>query len=380
MNEGVKDPDQKSLKKRVAKETSKKEDTTKVPAKVDVTKQGTKKRKGGHIKMLARKRKRPQSDVDSDNEHIKCLKIVTFEGTMDSEIMERKSVIARLNKVSSPDGDYLVIYRANGNFRAFNCLLENWENSYLEMYELMEFYLQNLKMDIIIYLLRHPKIGERDIGMEIRRWKAKDVDEDGKCLKIRSRCVKVFGYILQELKKINMKKHEVKQVQQSCLGENYWEIYIPDLSTFRCKSVITDARFEFIHWDQRLKNALNQGTTIMLYNVDPDFTSTDIENRWIRNFSALYARTSILMMITRTDEALQHEVKKGGAASGVANMTCKGVDGLVVWRQRDGVGCGNNHGGDGGGCMVAAAIGDESEKGVSWWDGADVMGTTVERE
>ncbi|GJV95377.1 hypothetical protein Tco_1546954, partial [Tanacetum coccineum] len=38
------------------------------------------------------------------------------------------------------------------------------------------------------------------------------------------------------------------------------------------------------------------------------------------------------------------------------------------------------HGGDGGGCMVAAAVGDESEKGVSWWDGADVMGTAVERE
>ncbi|GJT86267.1 hypothetical protein Tco_1067984 [Tanacetum coccineum] len=46
------------------------------------------------------------------------------QSTIDSEIMERKSVIARLNKVSSPDGDYLVIYRANGNFRAFNCLLE----------------------------------------------------------------------------------------------------------------------------------------------------------------------------------------------------------------------------------------------------------------
>ncbi|GJU93161.1 hypothetical protein Tco_1317917 [Tanacetum coccineum] len=124
MNEGVKDPDQKSLKKRVVEETPKKEDTAKVPAKVDVTEQGTKKRKGGHMKMLARKRKRSQSDVDSDDEHRKCLKIVTFEGTMDSEIMERKSVIAKLNKVISPDGDYLVIYRANGNFRAFNCLLE----------------------------------------------------------------------------------------------------------------------------------------------------------------------------------------------------------------------------------------------------------------
>ncbi|GJY89365.1 hypothetical protein Tco_0504561 [Tanacetum coccineum] len=124
MNEGAKDLEHKRLKKKVAKETPKKEDTAKVPAKVDVTEHGTKKRKGGHIKMLARKRKRPQSDVDSDDEHKKCLKILTFEGTMDSEIMERKSVIDRLNKVSSPDGDYLVIYRANGNFRAFNYLLE----------------------------------------------------------------------------------------------------------------------------------------------------------------------------------------------------------------------------------------------------------------
>ncbi|GJT90693.1 hypothetical protein Tco_1079538 [Tanacetum coccineum] len=75
MNEGVKDTDQKRLKE---------ENIEKVPAKVEVTEQGT----------------------------------------IDSEIMERKSVITRLNKVSSPDGDYLVIYRANGNFRAFNYLLE----------------------------------------------------------------------------------------------------------------------------------------------------------------------------------------------------------------------------------------------------------------
>ncbi|GJT44369.1 hypothetical protein Tco_0953084 [Tanacetum coccineum] len=75
MNEGVKDTDQKRLKE---------EDIEKVPAKVEVTEQGT----------------------------------------LDSEIMEKKSVIARLDKVSSPDGDYLVLYRANGNFRAFNYLME----------------------------------------------------------------------------------------------------------------------------------------------------------------------------------------------------------------------------------------------------------------
>ncbi|GJS98890.1 hypothetical protein Tco_0820060 [Tanacetum coccineum] len=90
----------------------------------DKEEEGTKKRKGGHIKMIARKKARKQSDVDSDDEHKKCLKIVTFESILDSEIMEKKSVIARLSKVSSPDGDYLVIYRANGNFRGFNYLME----------------------------------------------------------------------------------------------------------------------------------------------------------------------------------------------------------------------------------------------------------------
>ncbi|GJW00377.1 hypothetical protein Tco_1555628 [Tanacetum coccineum] len=69
MNEEAKDLGQKKLKMRVAKETAKKEDTVKVSAKVDVTEQGTKKRKGGHMKMIAKKRKRPQPNVDSDDEH-----------------------------------------------------------------------------------------------------------------------------------------------------------------------------------------------------------------------------------------------------------------------------------------------------------------------
>ncbi|GJY23728.1 hypothetical protein Tco_0397386 [Tanacetum coccineum] len=124
MNEKAKDPEQKRLKKKVFKETLKKDDIAKVPAKLDVKEQTTKKRKGGHIKMIARKKPRPQPDVNSDDDHRKCLRIVALDSTIDSEVMETKSVIARLNKVSSLDGDYLVIYRANGNFRAFNYLLE----------------------------------------------------------------------------------------------------------------------------------------------------------------------------------------------------------------------------------------------------------------
>ncbi|GKC70581.1 hypothetical protein Tco_1116464 [Tanacetum coccineum] len=124
MNEESKDPEKKRLKKRVVNKTPREEDTTKVPTKQEVTEQGTKKRKSGHVKMIARKRPRPQPDDDSDDEHIKCLRIVTFESTIDSEIMETKSFVSKLHKVSSPDGDYLVVYRVNGHFRAFNYLME----------------------------------------------------------------------------------------------------------------------------------------------------------------------------------------------------------------------------------------------------------------
>ncbi|GJT23764.1 integrase, catalytic region, zinc finger, CCHC-type containing protein [Tanacetum coccineum] len=98
-----KDPEKKRLKMRVVNETPRKEDTAKVHAEQEVTEKGRKKRKSGHVKMIARKRPRPQPDDDSDDEHRKCLRMVTFEGTIDSEIMETKSFIARLHKVSSPD-------------------------------------------------------------------------------------------------------------------------------------------------------------------------------------------------------------------------------------------------------------------------------------
>ncbi|GJW18115.1 hypothetical protein Tco_0025551 [Tanacetum coccineum] len=114
--------DERLIKKMNEKEIdSSRNESVKKEEKVE---EGIKKRKRGHIKMIARKKARKQSDVDSEDEHKKCLKIVTFKSVLDCEIIEKKSVIARLNKVSSPDGDYLVIYKANGNFRAFSYLME----------------------------------------------------------------------------------------------------------------------------------------------------------------------------------------------------------------------------------------------------------------
>ncbi|GJZ85477.1 hypothetical protein Tco_0650816, partial [Tanacetum coccineum] len=63
-------------------------------------------------------------EEDKEEEYRKSKERRHSKGTIDSEIMERKYVIARLDKGSSPDGDYLVIYRANRNFRPFNYLME----------------------------------------------------------------------------------------------------------------------------------------------------------------------------------------------------------------------------------------------------------------
>ncbi|GKE18738.1 hypothetical protein Tco_1426315, partial [Tanacetum coccineum] len=119
---------------------------------------------------------RKQSDDDSDDEHRKCLKIVTFEGTLDSKIMEKKSVTARLDKVSSPDGDYLVIYRANGNFRAFNYLMEVL-HIFDRLYEACGVCILELEDRIVIHMLverRYPLSKELlqrmlDLGLEVER-------------------------------------------------------------------------------------------------------------------------------------------------------------------------------------------------------------------
>ncbi|GJU54052.1 hypothetical protein Tco_1227766 [Tanacetum coccineum] len=161
--------------------------------------EGTRKRKSGHVKMIARKRPRPQPDDDSDDEHRKCLRIVTFEGTIDSEIKETKSFIARLHKVSSPDGNYLVVYRVNGHFRAFNYLMEGdlkimmessteendqgdfwnnqqeWEIVRWRLYEACGVCILELKDGTVIYMLvekRYPLSKELlqqmiDLGLEV---------------------------------------------------------------------------------------------------------------------------------------------------------------------------------------------------------------------
>ncbi|GJU41853.1 hypothetical protein Tco_1194810 [Tanacetum coccineum] len=171
MNERLKDTDQKILKK---------EDEAKVPAKVEVTEQGTQKRKGGHIKMIARKKPRKQSDDDSDDEHRKCLKIVTFEGTLDSEIMEKKYVIARLDNVSSPDGDYLIMMESStkeNDQSDFWSNQQDWKIITWKLYKACGVCILELEDGIVIHMLverRYPfskDLLQRmlDLGLEVER-------------------------------------------------------------------------------------------------------------------------------------------------------------------------------------------------------------------
>ncbi|GJY65250.1 hypothetical protein Tco_0467488 [Tanacetum coccineum] len=164
MNKEFKDPKKKILKKRVVNETPREEDTTKVPAEQEVTEHGTKKEK-----------------------------VVI---TIDSEIMETKSFVSKLHKVSSLDGDYLVVYRVNGYFRAFNYLMEimmessieennqgdfwnnqqDWDIVSWRLYEACEVCILELKDGIVIYMLverRYPLSKELlqrmlDLGLELR--------------------------------------------------------------------------------------------------------------------------------------------------------------------------------------------------------------------
>ncbi|GJR76332.1 hypothetical protein Tco_0088697 [Tanacetum coccineum] len=134
MNEGASDPDKK--KKFVKEDVS-----AKVPAKQDVAEQGTKKRKGA----------------------------------IDSEIMERKLFISKLDKVSSLEGDYLVVYRVNWKFQGIQLSNGDWEIVTWRMYEACGVSILEFKDGTVIQMLverKYPLSKELlqrmlDFGLEV---------------------------------------------------------------------------------------------------------------------------------------------------------------------------------------------------------------------
>ncbi|GJW29615.1 hypothetical protein Tco_0046490 [Tanacetum coccineum] len=146
--------------------------------------EGTKKRKSGHIKMIARKKPRPLKDVDSDEEHRRCLKIVIFDSTIDTKVMENKSIVTELRKVSSPDGDYMgdlkVMMESSMEENDLSDFWEDqqkWEIVTWRLYEACEVYILELKDGTVIHMLverRYPLSKDLlqrmlDLGLKVER-------------------------------------------------------------------------------------------------------------------------------------------------------------------------------------------------------------------
>ncbi|GKB52126.1 hypothetical protein Tco_0902879 [Tanacetum coccineum] len=142
INEGAKDLEHKRLKKKVAKETPKKEDTTKIPAKVDVTEQGT----------------------------------------IDSEIMEIKSFISKLDK-----GDLKIMMESSTKENVQSDFWndqQHWEIVTWRLYEACGVYILELEDGTVIHMLverRYPLSKDLlqrmlDTGLEVERESTTAID------------------------------------------------------------------------------------------------------------------------------------------------------------------------------------------------------------
>ncbi|GKC88436.1 hypothetical protein Tco_1149085 [Tanacetum coccineum] len=127
---------QNTTKKKDGQESLKDKESAEVPAKTDVTEQGTKKRKGGRIKMIAKKRSRPQQ-VDKDDDELKLSLVITpdEDKEVDYEILDRKYPIIEWKCefiTTKPQYDESkeveevnlnVVTRSNGQRRHFSTLM-----------------------------------------------------------------------------------------------------------------------------------------------------------------------------------------------------------------------------------------------------------------
>ncbi|GKC96350.1 hypothetical protein Tco_1161792, partial [Tanacetum coccineum] len=101
----------------------------------------SKKRKGTIRKMKSSRIIKKKKIQKPDDELKNFLKVVDFEGdsAQDVEVMEQRSLISRFSIVQSPEGEYIVVQRANGHIRAFNILdrqyLHHLHRLVIEYYE-----------------------------------------------------------------------------------------------------------------------------------------------------------------------------------------------------------------------------------------------------
>ncbi|GJZ53406.1 hypothetical protein Tco_0608291 [Tanacetum coccineum] len=134
-------------------------------------------------KRLLRKRKATISEeqpskklklrTETIDELRNYLRIVDFEkNAQDRESLEGISMITELQVIDSPDGEYLIIHRANNHFRAFDTL---WEILHIldrqdlyHLYRVVQDYYELLQTVLVWYFydlttVKHPTLGDEPV-------------------------------------------------------------------------------------------------------------------------------------------------------------------------------------------------------------------------
>ncbi|GJX86815.1 putative reverse transcriptase domain-containing protein [Tanacetum coccineum] len=226
------------------------------------TQAGYKERKGGQYEDIARKKEKTTTpDVDSDDElesrgvTIVVYRAMEFQGIQLSkwrdiiffnrqDMFHLYDLVMKQYSESTLEGIELILWgdlkimmessievTDQGDFWNDQ---QDWEIVTWRLYEACGVCILEFKDGIVIHMLverKYPLIQGNcskrmlDFGYKLRRM-AKDVKETLRSDQDLSECLNISS---MKLKESTLKKHEVKQVQQSCLGEDCWELYIPDL-------------------------------------------------------------------------------------------------------------------------------------------------------
>ncbi|GJU30121.1 hypothetical protein Tco_1173710 [Tanacetum coccineum] len=173
-------------------------------------------------KRLLRKRKATISEeqpskklklrTETVDEIRNYLRIVDFEkSAQDKESLEGISMITKLQVIDSPDGEYLIIHRANNHFRAFDTL---WEILHiLDRQDLHHLYRAKLIMSTY---------HQTALGLILLDC-VQDTAQRMKLTRLKASTALMTRQTDAEQRRPTIKKLEVKQVEFK-LGEDCWDI------------------------------------------------------------------------------------------------------------------------------------------------------------
>ncbi|GKA41189.1 hypothetical protein Tco_0733782 [Tanacetum coccineum] len=169
----------------------------KVPAKENVTEQGTNKRKSGHIKMMARKIPRPKQNDENDDE-LKLSLIVTSDEDkeIDYEILERKYPIIEWKSeflTTKPqydeskgieEGDLMIMFN-QGDANEFWNTQQDWKIVYWKLHNSSGVHTLMTETGLVIHMLVDSKYPlKKEVLSQMLKFKLEFEEESSMALKL----------------------------------------------------------------------------------------------------------------------------------------------------------------------------------------------------